>query len=350
MRAAPPIRVGLIGFGYWGPNLARNLDQMPGADLVAVAELSAEQRALATSLHERVTIFGDSTSLLESGLVDAVVIATPASTHAALATASLEAGLHVLVEKPLATTSADCVALDRLATSQGLTLMVGHTFLYNAAVRWLKSAIDNGDLGDLYYAYTQRLNLGQLRSDVNVFWDLGAHDISILLHLFAEEPISVSAHAHAYGRRGVPEVGFATLGFGEDRTSHIHASWLDPRKVRRVTVVGSSKMVVYDDIDPTATIQVYDRGIDAMPATEHRQPDTHGEHHMRLRSGDVHIPKISYREPLRVELEEFVAAISEKRPPLSDARNGLAVVRVLEAADRSLATDGNRVSVAEGSE
>jgi predicted dehydrogenase len=289
--------------------------------------------------------------LLASQDVDAVVLATPAASHFRMSMAALEAGKHVLVEKPLAMTSEECGALDAAARASGLTLMVGHTFLYNSAVRWLREYIAGGQLGDVIYAYSQRLNLGQVRSDVDVMWNLAPHDISILLYLFDADPVAVTAHGQAHLQPGIIDVGLAVLEFADGRTAHVHVSWLDPRKVRRVTVVGSAKMVVYDDVDADARIQVYDKGIDrAPPPGDHadRPVENLGEHQMLVRSGDLLIPRIDFREPLRVELEDFVSAVSGGHEPLANARNGLRVVRVLEAASASILNDGARVELGHG--
>jgi predicted dehydrogenase len=322
---------------------------MKDAELVAVCDASSSRLAEAARFYPTVRQFHSFDDLLNDSEVDAVVLATPAAAHFEMASAALSAGKHVIVEKPLATTVAECDALEALSARSNLTLMVGHTFLYNSAVRWLRNHIEKGDLGDVFYAYSQRLNLGRIRQDVNVIWSLAPHDVSILLYIFGDEPIAVTAHGHAYVQPQVADVGLVVLEFADGKTAHIHVSWLDPRKVRRVTVVGSSNMVVYDDVDPDARIQVYDKGIDVVPDQEagmNREVESLGEHQMLLRSGDVLIPRLDFREPLRVQLEEFIDAIREARPPLTDVRNGRGVVRVLEAATESLTNGSARVKTA----
>lgn len=341
------IRFAQVGYGRWGPNLARNLGQLRGVDLVAICDGSPDRLEAAAEAHpgaRRVTEFGD---VLADGGIDAVVLATPASRHFDMALAALEVGKHVLVEKPLAMNVGECDILAAAAEASDCRLMVGHTFLYNPAVRWLRAYIESGALGSVLYGYSQRLNLGQVRHDVDVMWNLAPHDISILLYLFGAEPKAVSASGHAYLQPGVVDVGFVVLEFAGGLSAHVHVSWLDPRKVRTVTVVGSEKMVVYDDVDAEARIRVYDKGIDMVPAAEHSGASTGslGEHQARLRSGDLLIPRIDYKEPLRIELEEFVAAITEGREPFTGVGDGRRVVRVLEAIQRSLADSGARVDL-----
>ena len=341
------LRVALAGYGYWGPHLARNLEQMSSVDLVAVCDPAPDRLAASRGLYTTARRVERMDEVLSDPAVDAVVIATPPQSHFEWTLAALEAGKHVMVEKPLASTVAECDVLAEAALRVDRTLMVGHTFIYNAAVRWLRDYIDKGSLGSIVYAYSQRLNLGQVRSDVNAIWSLAPHDISILLFLFGEMPNAVTANGHAWVRPDLIDVGFILLGFPSGATAHIHVSWLDPRKVRALTVVGSDTMVVYDDMSPDARIQVYDRGIDRFSPGAVPTPATGGlgEHQAILRSGDLHVPKIDYQEPLRSELDEFVAAIRERRPPATSVEDGRAVVQVLEAVDRSLTSGGARVEV-----
>jgi predicted dehydrogenase len=314
-----------------------------------------------------------------AGASDAVVIATPAETHAALARQALEAGKHAFVEKPLATSSAACRELGELADARGLVLMAGHTFLHNDAVRWTKQAIDSGALGNVLCLYSRRLNLGQVRQDINVVWNLAPHDVSIVLYLLGERPVRVACAGHCFLQPGVEDVAFLTLEFGPSgepgggrRAAHIHLTWLDPHNVREVVVVGTRKMVVYDDVDADHMIQVYDKGVDRIPSepaapagaggassasrangagvadaeNPFRRPvESFGEFKLILRSGDLTVPKIRFAEPLRNELAHYVECIQTGARPLTDWRNGLEVVRVLEAADASLRQGGAPVDV-----
>lgn len=340
------IGVAVVGYGYWGPNLARNVQLVPGLELRAVCDTSAERRAEAGQRHPGVRVVAGYDDVLADPSVDAVVVATPADTHEELARLAIAAGRHVLVEKPLSMTAAGCEELGGLAAAAGVTLMAGHTFLYNAAVRRLREYVASGELGEVLYVYAQRLNLGRVRHDVNVVWNLAPHDISILLHVLDAEPEAVRATGHGYVRDDVEDVAFLVLEFPGGRLAHLHVSWLDPRKVRRVTVVGSAKMVVYDDVDVEARLSVYDKGIDIVPSPEHapgRHHENLGEFQTLLRSGDLLVPKVDFEEPLRVQCREFADAISERRPPLTDAEHAGKVVRVLEAAGDSLLKGGERI-------
>ncbi|MGH2651651.1 MAG: Gfo/Idh/MocA family protein, partial [Actinomycetota bacterium] len=251
-----------------------------------------------------------------------------------------------------AMTTGECEELGRLAEASGLTLMVGHTFLYNSAVRWLADHVRSGDLGDVLYAYSQRLNLGRLRRDVNVLWNLAPHDVAILLYVLGGEPEAVRAQGHGYVHPDVEDVAFLTMEFPGERLAHVQVSWLDPRKVRQVTVVGTEKMVIYDDVDVDARIRVYDKGIDVVPNPEGaegpagRRHENLGEFQTLVRSGDLLIPKIEFEEPLAVQCREFVRAIAEERPPLTGADHAVQVVRVLEAASDSMLKGGERVILA----
>ena len=332
--------IGLIGCGYWGPNLLRNFRRNPDARVVAVADRDSSRRAFVEREYPGVGTTDDHRWLLDDPEIDAVVVATPASTHADLAREALEKGKHVLVEKPLAMRAGDAEALVELAEARDLILMAGHTFLYNAAVERLKREVDAGTLGEVYYLYSQRLNLGIVRSDVNAMWNLAPHDVSIVLHLFGEEPQRVTAQGACYLQPGIEDVVFMDLAFPSGRHAHIHVSWLDPGKVRRMTVVGSKKMCVYDDI-AEAKLALYDRGIDR----QFEQPSDYGLHQLVKRAGDIVLPKIDFQEPLAKETAAFLTAIQTGEAPLSDGRSGLAVVRVLEACQRSLEAGGTPVTL-----
>lgn len=335
------VRVAQVGLGYWGPNLARNLATVEGGELSVLCDLDQsrlERMGRQIPGARQVTDFEE---VLEDA-VDAVVLATPVETHHALAKRALEAGKHVLVEKPLARTSAECEELIQLADAGDLRLMVGHVFLYNAAVQLVKQYIGSGELGEIYYVYSQRLNLGQIRSDVNAMWNFAPHDLSILCHWLDAEPATVTASGHSYIQPGIEDVVFLNLDFPGEVGAHVHISWLDPLKVRRMTVVGSEKMVVYDDVSADAKIMLYDKGVTKRLAGGSRASlgsyRTFDEFQLLLRAGDVLIPKVEFTEPLKAECQHFVDCIVSGETPRSDGRQGLQVVRALEAADRSIAS------------
>jgi predicted dehydrogenase len=322
-----PINIGVVGLGYWGPNLARNFDAIEGCELRWLCDASAPARAkLAGSLpNARAT--ADLEDLLADPELDAVVLATPVPTHAELATRVLRANKHCFVEKPLATTATDAERAVQAADETGCILMVGHLLEYHPAVTRLKELVDDGELGPLYYIYGNRVNLGQLRAEENALWSLGAHDVSVVLHLIDEEPVECSAHGKSYVRGGVEDVVFCYLRFPSGRVAHLHLSWLDPHKERRITVVGAKRMATFDDMQIQGKLTVYDKGFDE---------DTSSWGEYIARAGESFSPRISSAEPLRLECEHFVDCIREGRTPRSDGRVGLRVVRVLEALQRSL--------------
>ena len=337
------IGVGIIGCGYWGPNLLRNFARHPRSRVLKVADRAADRRAFVEGTYPDVATCADHREILDDAGISAVVVATPAATHAALAMEALEAGKHVLVEKPLAMTAVEAERLVEVAEAKDLRLMVGHTFLFNPAVQALKRYVDDGTAGEVYYLYSQRLNLGILRQDVNAMWNLAPHDVSIALHLFDAAPTSVSATGASYLQPGIEDVVFLNLRFPGDRLAHVHVSWLDPGKVRRMTVVGSKKMIVYDDIADTK-IALYDKGFDPRPAPDARapveQPTDFAAHQLITRAGDILLPRIKFTEPLAAEVDHFVSCIENAARPLTDGRAGLSVVRVLEAAQRSISEGG----------
>ena len=342
-----PVSIGIVGAGYWGPNLIRNFADTPGCEVRYVCD--ARQDALARiakrfSHVQTTTRFSD---LLADSTLDAVVLATPVSTHATLATEALLAGKHVLIEKPLCADLASAQQVVTLAQQQQRTLMVGHTFEYNPAVRKLKEVIKAPAFGEVVYAYARRVNLGILRDDVNALWNLAPHDVSILLYLFDEYPSHLSAHGLAHIRPDVEDVAFAYLEFPSGRGAHIHVSWLDPSKARSVTVIGSRQMAVYDDLDPESRLKIYDRGfeIEPMPSgIDHGNPASYT---FRARSGDIVCPHIDWKEPLALECRHFVESIQNGTVPLTDGMNGLRVVQVLETASASMQQHGRRLAVAQ---
>ncbi len=333
------LRFGVIGYGYWGPHLARNLSRLPLGRVTHLADLSPARREAAHWDHPSARITESIEEVLNSD-VDAVVIATPIRTHYHLARAALERGKHVLVEKPLADSAARAEALAALAIQQGRVLMVGHTFMYNPAVEELRRLVQSGALGRVYYVDAIRASLGLFQKDINVIWDLAPHDISILGHVFGAAPVRVSAHGGAYVRRDVNDVVQLTLQYPNGMLALIHVSWLSPSKIRRFTLVGDQRMVVYDDVDMNDKIRVYNRGVDVPDHTS-----TFGEFQLSYRYGDVVSPHLPWSEPLAVECNHFAEAILEGRTPLSDGRNGVQIVRTLEAADASLAADGAFVDI-----
>jgi predicted dehydrogenase len=335
------LRVGVVGCGYWGPYLVRNLHDMPDVDLVGVADRRPERLAYVLSAYPSVRAFPDHAELLAAG-VDAVVLATPIETHHPLAREALLAGKHVLVEKPLAGDVAEAEELIRLAEAAERTLMVGHTFLYNPAVRELRRLVEAGELGRIYYADSARLNLGLFQRHSNVLWDLAPHDVSILAYVLGGPPVAVSARGSACIRPDVHDVCYLELLFADGSSANVHVSWLHPDKVRRLTLVGDRRMAVYDDMSTVEKLRVYDRGVE-LPAI-----DNYGEFEVAYRHGQIVIPHIQWREPLRVECEHFVHCVRTGARPLSDGAQGLEVVAALEAATRSLARGGQRVPVAGG--
>jgi predicted dehydrogenase len=335
MPTPDQLRVGLIGFGLWGPHYARILaGTMTGARLAACAEPAANRLALFERMYPAARAYADFRRLLRDGDVDAVIVATPTSTHREVVETCLAAGVHVLVEKPLAGTAADADYLAQLGDNTHRVLMVGHTFLFNPAVRAIKGYIDQGLLGELRYLYFQRTGLGPIRQDVNALWDLAPHDFSMLRYWLNADPIDLVARGQSYLKPGTEDVVFVTLNYPEQVLASVHVSWLDPVKVRSVTVVGDRKMVVFDDTHATEKIRIYDRGADYQP-----REGGFAEFIAAVRDGDIVIPRIEQREPLREQLEHFVDCVRTGREPLSSARDGAAIVRVLERAQEELRRD-----------
>ncbi|HEU4511180.1 MAG TPA: Gfo/Idh/MocA family oxidoreductase [Pyrinomonadaceae bacterium] len=339
------IVVAQIGCGYWGPNVLRNFSAQPGCWVKFVAEINKERQQYVTANFPRSNVVDDIDAVLADAEVDAVIVATPASSHHAIAKQALEAGKHVFVEKPLATTVRDADELVELADKNGKMLMAGHTFLYNAAVRYAKKLLAEESLGQLYYIYSQRLNLGQVRSDVNAWWNLAPHDVSILLYLMdGELPSSVSATGVSYIQPGIEDVVFATLKWANGVTGHIHVSWLDPGKIRKMTLVGSRKMVVYDDVSDDK-ITIFDKGVDRVPKIGERMDyDQSGDFQLIHRTGDILLPRISFQEPLKTEAAHFLDCLRTGQPPLTGPQHARDVVAVLEATQTALTT-GQSVSL-----
>lgn len=324
-------KIAVVGLGYWGPNLLRNFDQLPQAEVTLAVDQSDDNLAKVQRLYPHITTTSRFEDALENDDITAVVIATGAAVHYDLAKRALEAGKDVFVEKPITLELDHAEELIEIAEQNGRILMVGHLLLYHSAVQRLKEMITSGELGDVYYLYSTRVNLGQIRKDENALWSLGPHDISVILYLLDEEPVEVTARGEAYIRDGIHDVVFVTMKFPDKKTANIQLSWLDPHKVRKLTVVGSKKMATFDDMESMEKLKIYDKGA--------YQPDydTFGEY-ISLRFGDIHIPKISGGEPLRTECQHFLDCITDRQKPASDGVNGLRVLKVLEAAQRSLDT------------
>jgi predicted dehydrogenase len=319
---------------------------VPAARVVGVADLDPARLADVAQYGPSIVTTQDFHQMLARSDVDAVVIATPAGTHGQLVHEALSAGKHVLVEKPLAMTEEEASRLVDLAERTQRVLMVGHTFLYNAAVRRLKHYLEEGELGEIFYVYSQRLNLGRVRHDVNALWNFAPHDVSILLYLLGQTPIEVVARGFAYLQREIEDVVFMTLVFANGVSAHVHISWLDPQKVRRLTIVGSHKMVVYDDVHAAARIALYNRGVDRIPTADSpRDFKSFADFQLRLRSGDVSIPALEFPEPLRTQCDHFIDCIVARRTPLTDGRHGVEVVKVLAAAQHSIRRGGMPVHI-----
>jgi predicted dehydrogenase len=322
-----PLTIGLAGLGYWGPNLARNFDALPGAEVRYLADRDETRLERYSRRYPQALTTTRFEDLLEDESLAAVVIATPVVTHHELARQALQAGKHIFVEKPLALSAEAAEELVALAKEQARVLLPGHLLLYHPAVAKLKQLVDSGELGRVLYVYGNRQNLGQIRRDENALWSLGAHDLSVILRLVEEEPVEVLARGESFLNAGIEDVVFCYLRFPSGVVAHMHLSWLDPHKMRRMTVVGDRKMAVFDDMELERKVTVFDKGTE-QPA------DTYGE--WRTRTGDISIPKIANDEPLRLECEHFLTLLRGNGDPLAAAREGVAVVRALEQLQDSL--------------
>ncbi|MFQ6104365.1 MAG: Gfo/Idh/MocA family protein [Candidatus Glassbacteria bacterium] len=328
------VRVGVVGAGYWGKNLVRNFYEIEDAELVIVCD---KDRSRLESISERypdTEVTDKFQNLLERKDVDAVVIVTPAVFHHAQAREALMAGKHVFVEKPMSMSMKEATELKDLASTGGVMLMVGHLLIYHPAVRKLRELITNGELGEVYYLYSQRVNLGRIRKDENALWSFAPHDVSVILYLLGEEPETVTATGECYLQDGIEDVVFLHMKFPDRKMAQVQLSWLDPHKERKLTVVGSRKMAVFDDVLASEKIRIYDKGIDRPP-----EYGSYGEY-LTLRDGDIMIPRIDMKEPLRVECEHFINCVRRGERPLTDAESGVRVVRVIEAAQLSLGKRG----------
>ena len=334
------IRIGVIGCGYWGPNLIRNFSHLKGSQVLICSDLGEDRLSHMRNLYPQIETTTDYRRILGRKDVDAVVVATPPETHERLTVEALRAGKHVFVEKPLALSAVEGTRMVEEAAKAGRVLMVGHTFVYTAAVNKIKEVIASGELGEVFYVSTTRVNLGIFQESINVVWDLAPHDVSILNYILDAAPESVATQASCNIRKNIEDVAFLTLRYPGDVLAHVHVSWLNPNKIRSTTVVGSKKMLVYDDISAIEKIRIYDKGVTVTP-----HYDTFGEFNLSYRYGDILIPRLDDSEPLKVACQHFVDCVEKGTEPRSSGVHGLNVVRVLEAAVDSIREDGRLISV-----
>jgi predicted dehydrogenase len=332
------VRISVVGAGAWGINHVRAFARIDGAELAMVCDPSEPMLTRALGFAPRARGAREFSEAIEAPDIDAVVLATPARLHAEQAQRALAAGKHVLVEKPLALGTEDAEAVAMAASRAGRILMVGHLMLFHPAVVRLREMVAKGELGKVLYVYAVRVNLGRVRQDESALWSLGPHDVSMILHLIGERPVSVSARGGAYLQQNIEDVVFVNMRFASGVMAQVQLSWLDPRKERRLTIVGSKRMVDFDDVDAVEKLRVYDKGFDRPPAF------TEFAEFLQIRNGDILIPQVSMAEPLALECRHFVDCISRGKTPLTDAGSAVDVVRVLAAAQRSLEADGTPVA------
>jgi predicted dehydrogenase len=331
--------VGLIGYGYWGPNLLRNYMELPMVRVKWVCDVRPARLKLAAARYPGLQVTAEVEQVLADPEVDAVLIATPISSHYLFARAALEAGKQVFVEKPMTANAAQGRELVELAEARGLTLMVGHTFVYSPPVRKVKQIIDSGELGDVYFITTSRVNLGLHQKDVSVVWDLAPHDLSILYYWLGEAAVQVAVNGRGCIDPAIPDVAFINLRFPSGVVAEVQVSWLSPVKLRRTMVIGSRKMLVYDDTENVEKVKVYDHGVDFS------EPKSFGEFNLSYRTGDIVAPKIDTTEPLYLEAEHFMECVRHGQVPITDGRGGLQVVASLEAAEESLRSGGREAHI-----
>ena len=336
------IRLALVGYGYWGPNYARALNELPDTTVKVICDMQPERLERASSRFPQIETAGDLQEVLRRDDIDAVVVSTPASTHNAVTRLVLESGRHALVEKPLALEVEHCEALGELAERKGRVLMVAHTFLYNPGIQKLRECVRSPGFGRVYYLHSTRTNLGPIRHDVNAIWDLAPHDISIFNFLLDEGPVWVSAIGSRILGNPREDVGFITLGYANNVIGNIHVSWADPNKVREVVVVGSRQRAVFDDLNDLERVRVFEKGV----SVGEMDAESFGEFKLLMRDGDIVSPKIDFTEPLKNQATDFVAAILGKKKPVSDAVTAIQVVQTLKAIDASIRDRGSAVEVA----
>jgi predicted dehydrogenase len=340
-----PTTIGIIGCGYWGPNLLRNFAENEGASLRWMCDLDVKRLETLGRRYPSARTTPDCGQLFNDPQLSAVAIATPVSTHFNFAKAALQSGKHVLIEKPFTATVAEAEELIELAERNNLTLMVDHTFIYTGAVRKIKEIVKSGELGELLYFDSVRINLGLFQRDINVVWDLAPHDLAIMDFIIDRKPLAVTATGSCHVERGIENIAYVMLRFPEEFIAHFHFNWLSPVKIRRTLIAGSRKMVVYDDIEPTEKIRVYDKGVMVTQSEEAADKEDAYRTLVSYRTGDVWVPKLDSTEALRYVCQEFLDAIKEQRRPLTDGHSGLRVVRLLEAAQSSISQQGRAVAI-----
>ena len=347
MKSTAPVHIGVIGCGHWGPNHIRNFSTLENSTVLACADPAVERLKAVSRLYPGMTTVTDYRELLANPRIDAVVVATPTATHYALCRDALEAGKHVLVEKPLTLKVADSEKLCRLARACQRVLMVGHTFLFNTGILKLKDCIAKGDIGKVYYLHATRTNLGPIRQDVGVVYDLAAHDISIFNYLLEAQPLEVSARGEKFLRKRIEDVAFISLSYPNHVLANIHVSWLDPKKIRQIVVTGSRKMMSWDDLAATGPVTIYDKGVLAYQDGAYKEPyyASYGDFRLLTREGDVTLPHLKLEEPLRAEAAHFLDCIRGAPNDLSGAACGLAVVKTLAAVQESMSRGGRPVKV-----
>ena len=340
-----PTTIGVIGCGYWGPNLLRNFSENEGARLRWMCDLDAKRLETLGRRYPAAKTATDYHQLLADPELDAVVIATPVSTHFSFARDALQSGKHVLIEKPFTANVAEAEELIEIAERERLTLMVDHTFIYTGAVRKVKEMLQSGELGELLYFDSIRINLGLFQRDINVVWDLAPHDLAIMDFIIDRQPLSVTATGSCHVERGIENIAYVMLRFPDEFIAHFHFNWLSPVKIRRTLIAGSRKMVVYDDIEPTEKIRVYDKGVMVTRTEDAANKEEAYRTLVSYRTGDVWVPKLDSTEALHYVCEEFLNAIAEKRRPLTDGYSGLRVVQILQAAQQSISQGGRPIEL-----
>ena len=333
------ITLGMVGIGYWGPNLLRNFTQIDKCRMKTCCDLDEQSLKKVQSQYPEINTTKKYSDLLDDPEIDAIIVAVSAAKHYDLVKLAINKNKHVFVEKPLTLNISDAEDLVKLANEKNVKLMVGHLMEYHPAIEKLKQMIQSGELGEIYYIYSQRINLGRIRKDENALWSLAPHDISIIMYLLESEPITVNAVGQSYLQDGIEDVAFLNMTFPNNIMAHVQLSWLDPHKIRKTTIVGSKKMVVFDDMDTSEMIKIYDKGVE-----NNVSPGSFGES-MVLRFGDVIVPYIKVTEPLRLECLHFLDCIINDKQPRSDGMDGLRVVKVLQSAQKSLKNGGIPVSI-----
>ncbi|MFC1782196.1 Gfo/Idh/MocA family protein [Planctomycetota bacterium] len=334
------INIGVIGCGYWGPNLIRNFRSLADCQVKKICDINPDRLAHMKKLYPEIENTDQVDDIINDAVIETVAIVTPVSLHYELAMKSLEAGKHTFVEKPMASSGAECREMVAAAQKRNLTLMVGHTFIYTSVVRKIKEIIESGEIGEIYYISSRRLNLGLFQKDINVAWDLAPHDISIILYFSKQPPVSVSCQGKAHVAPGIEDVSNMSLDFPNGNFATIQSSWLDPNKIREMTIVGTKKMIVYDDMEPLEKIRIYDKRVETPP-----HYDTFAEFQCSYHYGDTYAPYIKQVEPLKVECQHFLDCIRTGAKPDSSGLEGLQVVQILEASSQSLKSNGAKVQI-----